>query len=57
MTVSFAFLEPDFKVSLFLKQPGYAVCVLELPFPQVGLDVPMEEAGEEYGDENVDGDE
>lgn len=44
--VSFGFLEPDFRVSLFLKQPGYAVFVLELPFPVGALDLNAEDEPE-----------
>lgn len=45
-TVSFEFL--GFRVALFLKQPGYAVFVLELPFTQGALMVEGEE------DESID---
>lgn len=47
LTVSFGFLEPDFRVSLFLKQAGYAVCVLELPFPVNAIDTMGNDEGQE----------
>lgn len=45
-TVAFTFLQ-DFRVSLFLKQPGYAVFVQELPFTEGALDGEVDEG--DYG--------